>query len=43
MACNQVILGRAPLLFQLECESWQPLFEPGHLIRCPFDADNGGT
>ena len=26
-----------------ECESWQPPFKPNHLIRCPFDADAGGT
>jgi hypothetical protein len=26
-----------------ECESWQPPFEPNHLIRFPFNADTGGT
>jgi len=26
-----------------EFESWQPPFEPNHLIRGPFDADTGGT
>jgi hypothetical protein len=32
-----------PIAIKPEIESWQPPFEPNHLIRCPFDADTGGT